>query len=232
IGAQLKAHHLLCFLRFRGEHKNRNARTGTAQFATDIKSVFAGQHDVQKHQIEGCLAGPSACSYTVADYLDLVAFHLQVVLQAKSDRCLIFDQQNTRHDFSAAGRTSVNVLPSPGSLSTLISPRWAIAISRAMVRPTPVPLTFPARAALPRTNFLKMAFCSKAGIPRPRSRTRIAMNPFSLPHSTDIAAELGEYLRALSTRLRRATATASRSAATVHCSKGPLSSICRPEPAS
>src|SRR4051794_10939569 len=43
------------------------------------------------------------------------------------------------HRAFVVGRSTVNVLPRPGSLDAAIEPPWASAIQRQMLRPSPVP---------------------------------------------------------------------------------------------
>jgi len=120
------------------------------------------------------------------------------------------------------------VLPCPGSLARVTAPRWAVTIWRTMARPRPEPLTLADAAALPLTNFRKIALRSERAMPGPSSRTRIATQSLSLPHSIHIVGWPGEYLIALSTRLRSATEIASGSASTGHREGEPSISIWRP----
>ena len=104
------------------------------------------------------------------------------------------------------------MLPWPGSLSNRISPSWASTMRRAMAKPMPVPWIWAAWEPVPRTNLLKISFCSEAGMPMPRSRTRMARRPRSRAISTQTVRHSGEYLTALSSRFRNARPRASRSA--------------------
>src|SRR5262249_13420067 len=129
--------------------------------------VFARQHHVQQDQIEGRLAGAPGSSNSIAHHLHVVAFHLQVVFQAQSDRGFIFDYKNACHALFLAGSSSVNVLPQPGSLANRMCLLCAGTIWRTMVKPTRVPSPPPAAAALPRTNFRNMALFSDLAMPAP-----------------------------------------------------------------
>src|SRR5690606_33510219 len=72
-----------------------------------------------------------------------------------------------------SGSHSVNVLPRPTSLSTVISPPSARAIRRLIASPIPAPRLSP--PVLRRANSSKRSGCWSAGIPGPVSRTWIAM---------------------------------------------------------
>src|SRR6185436_3013331 len=85
----------------------------------------------------------------VAGHLGVVSLAPQVVVQRQRDARFVFDNEDPAHD-ATAGRTIVNVLPRPGSLSSSRRPPWAFTISSAMVNPMPVPLTLSARDAAPR----------------------------------------------------------------------------------
>ena len=81
---------------------------------------------------------------------------------------------------AASGRNNVNVLPSPSTLSSLISPPRRRASSRLIANPKPVPPY--RRLVLPSAcwNASKMVSCFSAGIPIPLSLTDNAKT-FSAP---------------------------------------------------
>src|SRR5262249_976121 len=153
-------------------------------------------HDVQNDQVEGAvLAAARACVAIVGD-LHLVSLHAEVVFQPECDGRLVFDYEDAWHAFSIAGSTTVKVLPLPGSLSTRMSAWCASTICSTIASPTPEPRTLPEAAALPRTNLRKIALRSWAVTPAPRSRTRMAIWPLCISHSTHTTGSLGEYLSA------------------------------------
>src|SRR5262249_9315414 len=97
------------------------------------------------------LAAATAGLFTVAGNLDIVTFVAQVELEPQRDIGFVFDHEDSRHSiYPFTGRTIVNVLPLPGSLSTSTHPWCAFTISSTMARPIPVPLMPRVRACSPR----------------------------------------------------------------------------------
>lgn len=89
----------------------------------------------------------ASCHDPIVDDVGVVPFEPQVVFQGDGDRRLVFDDQDSRH-----GKTSVNVLPRPGSLSTRIDPPWTSTMRLTRARPRPTPRMPARRASSPRTN--------------------------------------------------------------------------------
>src|SRR5579871_426851 len=174
VGSEFEAHHYLRLLRLGGQHENGSAQAVAPELAADFKTILSGKHDVEQNQIEGTFARAAGGNQAVGDRLDFVALHAEVVFQAKSDAGLVLNYQDAGHACPASGSSMVNVLPCPGSLATRIAPPWAATMCRTMASPTPEPFTLAAAAALPRTNFRNILFCSDAVIPGPSSRTRMA----------------------------------------------------------
>ena len=87
----------------------------------------------------------------------------------------------------------MNVLPSPGVLSTRISPPSSRAISRLIERPSPVPPYL--RLVVPSAcwNASKMSCCLSFGMPMPVSLTANAITAFAL--SSDAVREPPARLR-------------------------------------
>src|SRR5579872_224061 len=228
VGSQFQAHHLLGFLSLGGQHENWSAQTVAPQFAANLETIFARQHDIEQDQVKYALTRAARGGISVRDHLDLVALHLEVVLKPQGDRRFVFNHQNPRHARPTKGSSIVKALPSPGLLATVIAPPCAAAMWRTIASPTPEPFAFVALAAVPRTNFRKIAFFSESGMPGPLSRTSMARNSLRTPHSTHTVGHSGEYFTALSSRLRRATEIASGSPSTRHRASDPASSIWRP----
>src|SRR6516162_9969044 len=145
-----------------------------AQFAADLEAIFSREHDVKQNQVEGGFTGACRGRVAIGDSLDLVAFHAQIVFEAKCNSRFILHDQNASHARPTPGKSMVNVDPHPGWLATWMRPRCAATMWRTMANPTPDPLTLPSAAALPRTNLRKIFLRSDSTIPGPRSRTRIA----------------------------------------------------------
>ena len=111
-----------------------------------------------------------------------------------------------------AGRRSVKVAPSPGTLSTVRSPPIARARSRLMASPSPDPSLVRVSPVESCTNGWKIASCALAGMPGPVSRTcRHACAP-STPACTRTVPPAGVNLSALDSRLSTICSTRSRSA--------------------
>jgi hypothetical protein len=66
-----------------------------------------------------------------------------------------------------AGSRTVQVLPSPRALTTVMSPPWAWASFRAIERPSPLPPVDRARARSARQNLSKTCGRSAAAMPSP-----------------------------------------------------------------
>src|SRR5438067_727966 len=99
----------------------------TPQFPADLKSILPGQHYVEQDNVE--LAFPAAPNggVAVAGHLHSVSLQCQVLLQPERNAGLIFHYQNPDH-VSAMGSSTVNTLPSPGRLSSEMSPPCAVTI--------------------------------------------------------------------------------------------------------
>ena len=92
-----------------------------------------------------------------------------------------------------------------------------------MDSPTPVPLMFASIAARPRTNLREDASAVRiVECPTPRSTTLIAARSWSLRHRTHTVGSPGEYLMALSMRLRSASDSALSSARNRTPASGPV----------
>jgi len=95
------------------------ARRSSRQTA---KAVPAGQHEVQEDEVPARLLAPAEGGLAVADSLHLVAVALEVVLQPSAMSGSSSTTRTRGMPQSLAGRTIVNVLPEPGSLSTVTRP--------------------------------------------------------------------------------------------------------------
>ena len=85
---------------------------------------------------------------------------------------------DTEADGTTAGSVTVNVLPSPSTLSTAIVPSWRSTRSLTMASPKPVPPNRRAASSAACVNGSKMAARRLAGIPMPVSETRIWSQSF------------------------------------------------------
>ena len=113
--------------------QSRDEVAGLPQLRHHREAVFAGQHHVQDHYVEG---GRTPCQQIDGglpglhrDYL--VAFGFEVKAQAVGQVPLVFYHQNTAH--GKAGSSSTKVLPRPGpSLSAQARPPCRLATERTM----------------------------------------------------------------------------------------------------
>src|SRR5438309_691450 len=215
VGSQIQAEYLVRLLRFCCEQNHRRAEAGPAQLAAHLEAILMRKHHIENDQVVRLLPRPPARRLAVVYDFNLVAFQLQIVLEPQGKSRFILHNQDASHVHSfALGRRMVNVLPTPGSLSTCTWPPWAATICSTIVSPRPVPLAPAASALAARTNFLKICFCSWGAIPSPLSHTRMATWPFSQVASALTVLFCGEYFTALSSRFHSARLRASRSART------------------
>src|SRR5439155_8717771 len=107
--------------------------------------------------------------------LDRVAGSAELQLERTQNLRLVVDNEDTctAHGTpagtSTARKASTNVAPRPGADSTHTRPSLTCAKPRAIARPRPEPRWLP---PLPCWNGSKIAACSSASIPGPRSTMR------------------------------------------------------------
>ena len=109
-----------------------------SQFTAHLESVLLWQHDVQQDHVEPSFARAAHRGFAIARDLHAIALDREIFFETERDAGLVFDNENSHH-CSATGSSTVKTLPSPGWLSTEISPPCAATIWRAMASPTPVP---------------------------------------------------------------------------------------------
>src|SRR4029077_16068902 len=114
-----------------------------AQFCRDAKSVDAGEHDIQDHEIvaPGIHGQPLERVLTVVDHVDVVLLRLEIETQAVRQMLFVLDDEDPAHCDVTIGSSTMNVLPWPGpSLSANTLPPCRATTERTMNRPSPVPL--------------------------------------------------------------------------------------------
>ena len=84
-------------------HHDRDVKL-IAELSTDLKTVHARQHDIQKDQI--ILAGQCFRQplYPIDFHRHLISADFQIILLDKSNVFIIFDDQYTCHDLSSFGK--------------------------------------------------------------------------------------------------------------------------------
>ena len=118
----------------RGEHQDRQELLGRTQLRRDGEAVFARQHHVEDHDVEDAPLFQQEIERLLAVCRDdrLMAFGLEIELEAVGDVLLVFDDQDSTHVVSR-GSSSVNVAPRPSpSLCANTRPPCARAIDRTM----------------------------------------------------------------------------------------------------
>src|SRR5882762_449597 len=155
VRTQLEADNLVRGLTTGGEHEDGRAQAGDANVATEVESVASREHDVQDNQVEGQSCRFFETGLPVEGRVDNVALPAQTVTESHLQSFFIFYQQNVflhgrvnESDsitvivsllFFRMGRCSVNTLPPPSLLTTVIRPPMASAIFFAKGNPRPVP---------------------------------------------------------------------------------------------
>jgi len=111
-----------------GHYDDGRLRIVTAQTREHVEAAFAGQAQVSENQV-GVL-GELQALFGAARQTHFVTGRLQVKTDDTPQLLLVLDDQNlVGHAASLrAGKNTRNMLPLPGSLSTVISPRCSSTI--------------------------------------------------------------------------------------------------------
>ena len=75
-----------------------------SQFAADFKSILSGQHDVEQNQVEMSRARTSGRRLSISNNFNFVPFQFKIILEAYSNRNVVFDDKNMGHQSLPIGR--------------------------------------------------------------------------------------------------------------------------------
>ena len=154
VGAELEADDLVDDLSLGRQHDHWRLNPALAKLAQHVEPVHAREHHVEQHEIERLAGSALEPTFAIAARLDQIPFARQPIAKGQHEAWLVFDEEQPLHardpcasdnavrptgSSLAAGRTTVNSLPDPGALRTLMRPpcAWTVRLTRLKPRPAP-----------------------------------------------------------------------------------------------
>src|SRR5262245_19683078 len=156
VGAELEANHLVDDLTLCGQHDHRGLRPAFSQLAQHVEPVQSWQHDVEEHKIERLSRRAFESAFSINARFDGVSLAREPIAKRQHPPTSFATQPQPHHagypwpgasynaarpigSSLAAGNVTVNSLPAPGWLCTVIFPPCARTIRCTRLRPRPVP---------------------------------------------------------------------------------------------
>jgi hypothetical protein len=128
VGAQVQPDDAVRLLAAGGQHQDRDFDPVGPQLPADVVPARPRQHQIENQEVRALLPDQAQAGLAVPGGQHLVGLEPEAVRQRAQQGRLVFDDEDPAHVASPPGSEIVKVLPSPGRLSTAISPPWALTI--------------------------------------------------------------------------------------------------------